>query len=48
MRKVLAIIAALLFTGCAVMRHDSAVAGIFPDEAEYLQDGFPVEGEWAR
>ena len=47
MRKLLAIGVALFMTGCSVLRHDSMVYGIFPDEAEYA-DGIFVEWEWAR
>ena len=42
------ILLALLVSGCAVLRHDSLVEGIFPDEAEYAEHGIPVEGDWAR
>ena len=48
MMKVLAIAAALLLSGCALIRHDSTVCGIFPDESEYHIHGIPVEGEWAK
>jgi len=48
MKKALAIAAALMLSGCAVLRHDAAVCGIFPDEAEYHLHGFHVDGEWAK
>lgn len=48
MRMVLAIVASLVLTGCAVFRHDAIVEGIFPDESEFVEHGVPVEGEWVR
>ena len=48
MRKGLAILAALLLTGCTAFRHDSAVVEIFPEEYEYHVNGFHVDGEWAK
>ena len=47
MKLVASILAALLLTGCAVLRHDSTVYGVFPEESAY-SSGIPVDAEWAR
>ena len=47
MKRWLAVLAALALGGCAVLRHDAAVRGVFPDEAAFA-DGIPVAEEWAR
>ena len=47
MRTALAILAALAISGCVVLRHDSIVRGVFPDDSAF-DDGIPVAEEWAR
>jgi len=48
MRLVLSILASLVLTGCAVLRTDSEVVEIFPEEYEYHVNGFHVDGDWAK
>lgn len=45
--KAAAVLAALVLTGCAVLRHDAIVCGVFPEESAY-EAGIPVEGDWAK
>jgi len=47
MKLFLAIVAVLVVGGCAVLRHDSIVRGVFP-EPEAFDGGIPVAEEWAR
>lgn len=47
LRFWLAILASLALSGCALLRHDAVVCGVFPEDEAFLQ-GIPVDGEWAQ
>ena len=47
MRLVWVILASLTLSGCALLRHDAVVCGVFPAD-EAFDGGIAVEEEWAQ
>lgn len=48
MRKVLAILAALFLTGCALVRHDAVVEGVFPPDDAAWAGAVELPEGWAE
>lgn len=46
-RVWLAVFVAACLTGCAVLRHDAVVRGVFPEDAAF-DGGAIVTEEWAQ
>ena len=47
MRFWLAILASLALSGCALLRHDAVVCGVFPED-EAFSGGIAIEEDWAQ
>lgn len=48
MRLWASIALALLLSGCALLRHDSVVRGVFPGDEAAWEGAIPVEEAWAQ